>query len=86
MMRQVKSKLIICFDIKGIVLKEFILAGQIVNSAYNVTFYGDYINLTTKELAVFLFVCTQQHSSSSNQHRHTNPLNTSQWEDPLNRL
>jgi hypothetical protein len=36
--RQVKSKvkcmLIIFFDIKGIIHKEFILAGQKVNSAY----------------------------------------------------
>jgi hypothetical protein len=31
---KVKSKLIIFFDIKGIVHKEFIQAGQIVNSAY----------------------------------------------------
>jgi hypothetical protein len=38
-MRQVKSNvksmIIIFFDIKGIVHKEFILAGQRVNSAYN---------------------------------------------------
>jgi histone-lysine N-methyltransferase SETMAR len=31
---KVKSMLIIFFDIKGIVHKEFILAGQTVNSAY----------------------------------------------------
>jgi hypothetical protein len=38
MVRQVKSKvksrLIIFFDIKGIVHKEFVMAGQTVNSAY----------------------------------------------------
>jgi hypothetical protein len=35
--------LIMFFDIGGIVHKEFILAGQTVNSAYRttVTFYGD---------------------------------------------
>jgi hypothetical protein len=36
--RQMKSKvmsmLIIFFDIKGLVLKEFVLAGQTVNSTY----------------------------------------------------
>jgi hypothetical protein len=32
--RKVKSMFIIVFDIKGIVHKEFILAGQTVNSAY----------------------------------------------------
>jgi hypothetical protein len=31
---RVKSMLIILFDIKGIVHKEFVLAGQIINSAY----------------------------------------------------
>jgi hypothetical protein len=31
---KVKNMLIIFFDIKGIVHKEFILAGQTVNSAY----------------------------------------------------
>jgi hypothetical protein len=31
---KVKSMIIILFDIKGIALKEFILAGQTVNSAY----------------------------------------------------
>jgi hypothetical protein len=30
----VKSVLVICFDIKGIIHKEFVLAGQTVNSAY----------------------------------------------------
>jgi hypothetical protein len=32
--RKVKSMLIIFFDIKGIIHKEFVLAGQIVTSAY----------------------------------------------------
>jgi hypothetical protein len=32
--RKVKSMLIIFFDIKGIVDKEIVLAGQAVNSAY----------------------------------------------------
>jgi hypothetical protein len=63
--RQVKSKvksmLIIFFDIKGIVHKEFLLAGQTVNSAYYCYFYGDCVKMcedfalnfgTTKELAV----------------------------------
>jgi hypothetical protein len=31
---KVKSMLIVFFDIKGIVHKEFVLAGQTVNSAY----------------------------------------------------
>jgi hypothetical protein len=48
------------------------------NSQFSILcdFYGDCMNLATKELAVWLFVCTQQHSSSSKQHTHTNPLNT----------
>jgi hypothetical protein len=49
---QVKSILIIFFDIKGIVHKESILAGQTVNSAYYCDIYSDCMNLTTKELAV----------------------------------
>jgi hypothetical protein len=47
--RQVKSKvkcmLIIFFDIKGIVHREFLLAGQTVNSAYYCGFYGDCVKM-----------------------------------------
>jgi hypothetical protein len=46
--------LIIFFDIKGIVHKESILAGQTVNSVYYCVIYSDCINLATKQLAVAL--------------------------------
>jgi hypothetical protein len=39
--RKVKSMLIIFFDIKGIVHKEFVLADQTVNSAYYADDYGN---------------------------------------------
>jgi hypothetical protein len=38
---KVKSTVIIFFDIKGSFNKEFVLAGQTVNSAYYCMFYGD---------------------------------------------
>jgi hypothetical protein len=54
--RQVKSKvksmLIIFFDMKGIVHKESILAGQTVNSVYYCDIDDDCMNLATEELAV----------------------------------
>jgi hypothetical protein len=60
--RQVKSKgksmLIIFFDVKGIVHKESILAGQTVNSAYCCDIYGDCVNLATKELGVVSRQCS----------------------------
>jgi hypothetical protein len=37
--------LIIFFDIKGIVHKEFVLAGQTVNSAYNCDVFGDCVKM-----------------------------------------
>jgi hypothetical protein len=37
--------LIISFDIKQIVLKEFVLAGQTVNSAYYCDIYGDWMKM-----------------------------------------
>jgi hypothetical protein len=47
--RQVKGKaksvLIIFFHIKGIVLKEFVLARQTVNSAYYCDFYGNCVKM-----------------------------------------
>jgi hypothetical protein len=41
--RKVKNMLIVFFEIKGIVHKEFILAGQTVNST--VAFYGDCVKM-----------------------------------------
>jgi hypothetical protein len=44
---KVKSMLVIFFDIREIVLKEFVLAGQTVNSAFccDVTVYGDCVRM-----------------------------------------
>jgi hypothetical protein len=41
----VKSMLTIFFDIEGIVYKEFVLAGQKVNSHTTMTFYGDCVKM-----------------------------------------
>jgi hypothetical protein len=57
---KVKNILIILFDIKGIVHKEFILVSQTVNFAYSCDFCGDCVkmcedfapNFGDKELAV----------------------------------
>jgi hypothetical protein len=43
--RQVKSILIISSDIKGIVHKELVLAGQTVNSTYYFDVYGDFVKM-----------------------------------------
>jgi hypothetical protein len=56
----VKSMLIILFDTKLIVHKEFVLAGHTVNSAYYCAFYGECmkmwedfaLTLVTKELSL----------------------------------
>jgi hypothetical protein len=42
---EIKSMLIIFFDIKGIVHKKFVLAGQTVDSAYYCDFYGDCVKM-----------------------------------------
>jgi hypothetical protein len=42
---RVKSMLIIFFDIMVIVHKEFVLAGQTVNSAYYCDFYGECVKM-----------------------------------------
>jgi hypothetical protein len=41
---KVKSLIIVFFDIKGIVIKGFVLSGQTVNSAY--IFYGDCVKMS----------------------------------------
>jgi hypothetical protein len=43
--KQVKSILIISSDIKGIVHKELVLAGQTVNSTYYFDVYGDFVKM-----------------------------------------
>jgi hypothetical protein len=40
-----KSMLVIFFDIKGIVHKQFVQAGQAVNSAYYWDFHGDWMKM-----------------------------------------
>jgi hypothetical protein len=45
MKRKAKSMLIIFFDIEGIVLKEPVLAGQTINSAYYCDSYGECFNM-----------------------------------------
>jgi hypothetical protein len=42
---KIKSMLSIFFGIKGIAHKEFVLAGQTVNSYTTVTFYGDCVKM-----------------------------------------
>jgi hypothetical protein len=43
--RKVKNMFIIFFDNKGIIYKEFVLAGQTVNSAYYRDFYSNYVKI-----------------------------------------
>jgi hypothetical protein len=44
--------LAIFFDIKGIVHKKFVQAGQTVNSAYYWDFYGDWMKTSPRTLAM----------------------------------
>jgi hypothetical protein len=70
--------LIILFDIKGIVHKEFVLAGHTVNSAYYCDFYGDCVKMYEDFLPNFGNKITRCHITTT--HRLTLPFS------PLNFL
>jgi hypothetical protein len=63
-----KNTLVIFCDIKRIVHNEFILPGQMVNSAYYCEVYGDYVKVREKFIPTFggkvLTVASRQRTAS----------------------